>query len=61
MADGPAERGPNLGQPTLSLNGTKNGSIVKALGQSTTQDDQMGILQGGLHPFGHHGNAEGAG
>jgi hypothetical protein len=61
MADGPAERGPNLGQPALRLNRIENGSIVKALGQRTTQVNEMEILQVGLHPFGYHGNPEGAG
>jgi hypothetical protein len=54
MADRPAERGPDLREPTLRLNWIKNSPIVKALGEGTTQLDQMGILQGGLHPFGHH-------
>jgi hypothetical protein len=60
MADGPVERGPNLGQPALRLHGIETSSIVKALGQGTTQLDQMGILQCGLHTFGHHNDAEGA-
>jgi hypothetical protein len=44
MADGPAARG----------------SLVKALGPGTTQLNQRGILQSGLHRLGHHGDAKGA-
>jgi len=61
MNDGPAGRGPILGEQAFRLSRVENVAVIEALGPGTTQDGQAGILQCGLHSFGHHSDPKGVG
>jgi len=61
MNDGPAGRGPILGEQAFRLSRVENVAVKEALGPGTTQGGQAGILQCGLHAFSHHSDPEGVG